>query len=171
MQNNAFINYLIYFHCYRDYFECHEVLEEHWKAEKIKNKLWVGFIQLAVAMYHHRGNNFLGAKKQLTKAIKIFKLEEIQVINLGIDHLSFYQLLENKLAAICKNEAYHPINVPILDEDLVKLCTKRAHKMGALWDPHLFPITDNQIIHKHKLRDRSQIIRERQHQLTKRKKQ
>lgn len=48
----AYIDYLVYFHGLRDYFECHEVLEEHWKKDDKaeRKKYWVGLIQIAVAL-------------------------------------------------------------------------------------------------------------------------
>lgn len=48
----AYIEYLEYYHGARDYFECHEVLEEYWKENPSSplSAAWVGLIQLAVAM-------------------------------------------------------------------------------------------------------------------------
>ncbi len=56
MYAKAYIEYLAHFHGTRDYFECHEVLEEHWKAVDPKNRssVWVLLIQIAVSMYHAR---------------------------------------------------------------------------------------------------------------------
>ncbi|MCD2486520.1 DUF309 domain-containing protein, partial [Staphylococcus aureus] len=51
MYPKAYIDYLVEFHATRDYFECHEILEEYWKEDppKKRKRYWVGFIELAVA--------------------------------------------------------------------------------------------------------------------------
>ncbi|PAD68333.1 hypothetical protein CHH83_14265, partial [Bacillus sp. 7586-K] len=33
MYDQEYIDFLVHFHCDRDYFECHEILEEHWKKD------------------------------------------------------------------------------------------------------------------------------------------
>lgn len=53
MYPKAYIEYLVHFHSDRDYFECHEILEEHWKQDG-RNKGWLVLIQTAVAFYHYR---------------------------------------------------------------------------------------------------------------------
>ena len=60
-----YIEYLVHFHGDRDYFECHEILEEYWKKIDNGNKesIWVGLIQLAVANYHHRRKNLTVPKE------------------------------------------------------------------------------------------------------------
>ncbi|RKJ17377.1 DUF309 domain-containing protein, partial [Butyricicoccus sp. 1XD8-22] len=51
-----FVQYFTYFNGNKDYFECHEVLEEYWKilAPGDKKHPLVGYIQLATGMYHWR---------------------------------------------------------------------------------------------------------------------
>lgn len=69
MYPKPYIDYLVYFHTNRDYFECHEVLEEHWKVAdpRHRNVLWVGLIQVAVSLYHHRRSNYVGAERTMKK--------------------------------------------------------------------------------------------------------
>ncbi|WP_260405419.1 DUF309 domain-containing protein, partial [Paenibacillus sp. 598K] len=60
-----YIQYLIEFHVTRDYFECHELLEEYWKEQPGDDPFydtWVGLIQIAVSQYHHRRSNHRGAR-------------------------------------------------------------------------------------------------------------
>ncbi len=167
MYPKPFIEYLIYFHTFRDYFECHEVLEEHWKDQGQQNQVWVGFIQLAVAMYHHRRENQAGAKKQLTQAISILKAEKEQVNQLGIDAEALLVILKVKLDQIIANLPYTAIQIPLKDQVLEQECKRASQQKGATWGTEPTPIS-NDIIHKHKLRDRSAIIAERDYQLKKR---
>lgn len=83
----SYIQYLAHFHGDRDYFECHETLEEYWKATDAGNKksIWVALILLAVSTYHHRRNNFPGAIRTLTKAEEIFSETKEATARLGID--------------------------------------------------------------------------------------
>ncbi|WP_084034857.1 DUF309 domain-containing protein [Anaerobacillus alkalilacustris] len=169
MYPQPYLEYLIYFHCQRDYFECHEVLEEYWKENEKNNKVWVGFIQLAVSMYHYRRGNFTGAKKQIEKSIKIFEHEKNQLNTLGIDPETFFKLINNQKVAIKNNLPYTPIALPI-NKSLMEECIKKSKEKGILWGKEEIILTDK-IIHKHKLRDRSLIIEERKKQLNRRRKQ
>lgn len=161
-----FIDYLVYFHSFRDYFECHEILEEHWKQQGQSNPIWVGFIQLAVAMYHHRRQNLSGATKQLASALKIIEKEKKQVQKLGIDQDVLIKMLEEKLEEIHKGISYSPIDLPINDQRLLDLCIKKSQENKVTWGSEVF--VTHSIIHKHKTRDRSAIIKEREEQLNKR---
>lgn len=77
-----FIRYLHHFNVERDYFECHEVMEELW-IEEGRDPLWQGLLQVAVGLYHARNDNVSGAIKLFTQALdKINRYPERQ---LGID--------------------------------------------------------------------------------------
>jgi predicted metal-dependent hydrolase len=97
-----YLQYLIHFHGNRDYFECHEILEEFWKKKDPRNKhsIWVGFIQLAVSNYHHRRGNFKGAQKTLKKALEIFHSKENSITKLGLESPSFFKILYDSLDKI-----------------------------------------------------------------------
>ncbi|WP_133174958.1 DUF309 domain-containing protein, partial [Heyndrickxia sporothermodurans] len=83
----AYIEYLVHFHGDRDYFECHELLEEHWKLTDIKNRhsVWVGLIQLAVSQYHYRRSNIVGAIRLMKKALNNLIENKNILITLKID--------------------------------------------------------------------------------------
>ena len=54
----------------REFYECHEVLEELWFAEAGPAKrFYQGIIQLAVAFYHHENGNPRGALKLLERGL------------------------------------------------------------------------------------------------------
>jgi uncharacterized protein len=157
-----YLEYLIHFNGDRDYFECHEILEEYWKESKDRSKdsIWVGFILLAVSRYHHRRRNFKGAKRTLEKAIKIFYLHARKPTLLGLDVDIFFPLLSKLLEQIEKEESYRSITLPICDPALFEACIKECQNNGFNWgqDSNL---DDESIIHRHKLRDRTNVIEER----------
>jgi len=51
-----------------EFYDCHEVLEDVWKDQLNPEKqLTQGIIQVAVALYHSRRDNFVGAEKLLVR--------------------------------------------------------------------------------------------------------
>jgi predicted metal-dependent hydrolase len=158
---NAYMEYLNYYHKQRDYFECHEVLEEYWKEhpECPLSVTWVSLIQLAVAMYHERRGNLKGAVKMLTSAIKLFNNDDLE--RLGIEASQLKLLMKERLIKLGENTemAFEDINIPFSDKALEELITNiRTDDV----------VTDPFIINKHTLRDRSDVIRARRDELTKR---
>lgn len=77
-----YVQFLHYFNRERDYFECHEVMEELW-LEEGRDPLYQGLLQVAVGLYHARNTNISGAIKLLTGAVE--KLERYPEHRLGID--------------------------------------------------------------------------------------
>lgn len=54
----------------REFFECHEVLEEVWTPTRQPDRWFLqSLIHFAVGFYHHRNNNRVGATRQLRKGI------------------------------------------------------------------------------------------------------
>lgn len=54
----------------RDWFECHETLEELWVVESGEVRDFLqGFIQIAVALHHWRNNNHGGAVRLLKSGV------------------------------------------------------------------------------------------------------
>lgn len=80
--DRLYVEFVFYFNVERDYFECHEVLEELW-LEEGRSPLLQGLLQVAVGLYHHANGNVSGAVKLLTAALE--KLEPQPDIVLGID--------------------------------------------------------------------------------------
>ncbi len=124
MYPKAYIDYLVEFHATRDYFECHEILEEYWKEDppKERKRYWVGFIQLAVALYHHRRQNTAGAKRLMANSIRILQAEHQAVEDLGLDHGHLLELMQTVYEQIETGSAYKSIMLPIKDEKLKEAC-------------------------------------------------
>ena len=162
----AYILYLVHFHGDRDYFECHEILEEHWKAVESKDRTshWVGLIQIAVALYHERRVNRLGAIRTITKATNNLSYHRNKLEQLGLDVDKLFVLLQQTQERMDARMPYESINLPLIDNQLITLCMDECNKLGLTWK-HDHPIINPNIINKHIKRDRSKIIQERAHQL------
>lgn len=165
----ALIEYLAHFNGTRDLFECHEVMEEYWKREG-KNRhpsLCLGLIQLAVGLYHERRGNRPGARKMLESAIVHLKRSPLS--EYGLDRDRLLAETEERLKGLHSSghedgSGYADFNMPVADGELLALCRKRCAEVGAEWlQPS--PMDRDELIHRHKLRDRSDVIRIRQERL------
>ncbi|WP_043905343.1 DUF309 domain-containing protein [Parageobacillus genomosp. 1] len=156
----AYIRYLVHFHTDRDYFECHEILEEHWKENGYK-KVWVVLIQIAVALYHHRRGNNQGALRMMQKARALLEKEQRAIHGLGLDEQRLAEQLERYMERIMQNKAYKSIELPIRDETLRKICQTICEKQGLTWG-QASDLNNVYLMHKHKLRDRTEVIAARE---------
>ena len=113
MEPSLFRQLIYYFHTKRDYFECHEFMEDAWKSKPTfsKSDIEVAFILFATSEYHYRRNNILGAQRCLQKSIHLFKLYEKHLKQLGILD-SFITDLNQRLINI-KHKKYLPFEIPI----------------------------------------------------------
>ncbi len=159
---DAYVEYLYHFHTTRDYFECHEILEEFWKNRELSygHPVWVGLIQIAVSMYHHRRGNFGGAIKMLSRAIEILHENRACLQELGLDHDRMIEQLEHRLHVQQQQTPYSSMNLPLRDEDLQRCCERLAESRGRLWQQPS-DLNNPYLINKHTLRDRSKVIETR----------
>jgi uncharacterized protein len=163
MYPKEYIYFLTHFHGDRDYFECHEILEEYWKkvAKGDKNSVWVGLILMAVANYHHRRENFAGAHRTLEKSLKILKTRKHDLDQLGLDSGKLLKILSEHLEDIQSKKKYRSYHLPIIDEKLKAACEKECKRKGFIWC-NSSDLTNVFLINRHLLRDRSSIIKERE---------
>lgn len=170
MYDQAYIDYLIYFHCERDYFECHEVLEEHWKSDQPNQRkpYWVGLIQIAVGLYHHRRGNFQGALKMISNAITLLENDRKAILSLGIHSEELLALLIKRKGEIADKKTYYSINLPINDKELLRRCQGRCETSTFNWGQES-DLSNEFLIQKHIKRNRSAVIDERNQQLELRK--
>ncbi|MBY0096495.1 DUF309 domain-containing protein [Mesobacillus maritimus] len=163
MVPKAFIQYLVHFHGDRDYFECHEVLEDYWKEVDSGNKesIWVGFIQLAVSSYHYRRGNFSGALRTHNKSAAILTSQPQKCTQLGINYSELIKLMEERKAKIISRQPYRSIDLPVDDQVLMKQCLSECEKLKLHWGKGSNTL-DKTLVDKHLMRDRSDVILERE---------
>ncbi|MCM3236873.1 DUF309 domain-containing protein [Heyndrickxia oleronia] len=158
----AFIQYLVHFHGDRDYFECHEILEDHWKQQDARNRdsIWIAFIQLAVSLYHYRRKNLIGGIRMMEKALQRFIHKKDQLLLLKIDVDDLISKINTVLDKMKTNQDYEPIQIKIDDQQLLDICKEECKKLGVTWGGKE-DLSNDPIIHRHKLRDRSTVENER----------
>ncbi|WP_322421049.1 DUF309 domain-containing protein [Jeotgalibacillus haloalkalitolerans] len=154
-----YIQFLVHFHGDRDYFECHEILEEYWKehTDREKNSVWVGLIQLAVALYHHRRENFKGAATMLKQSKYKISAFTDEAANLGLNTEALLHLISEIESAVLVRSPYQSVMLPITDDTLLQACRNECHRKGFIWGEKS-NMNDEALIDRHKLRDRSDVI-------------
>lgn len=165
---DAYLAFLAHFHGTRDYFECHELLEEHWKKEERPElkAVWHGLIQLAVALYHERRGNRPGALKMLESALA--RLSDAQTQLAGLDRSLLLEAVEERLAHLrlrADNGIFQDMNLPVTDQLLMRSAVRLCQAWGLEWG-RPSPLTEVELVEKHRLRDRSEVIEQRLKQLS-----
>ena len=156
---DSYVEYLALFHGSRDYFECHEVMEEYWKeqGDTAYKPIWHGLIQVAVALYHQRRGNQRGAEKMMASALN--NLRGQPVSELGMDGSTLLETLARRLEAINAQAPYEPLHLPLSDP---RLSATIAELTGG-GDSRYAPEDENApaIRDKHLVRDRSEVVAQR----------
>ena len=88
----------------REFYECHEVLEDLWRPTRGEDRFFLqSIIHLAVGFYHHQQGNAEGAEKQLRKGLR--KLAGYLPVFDGIDTAKLYREGQSALEAILAGRA------------------------------------------------------------------
>ncbi|EFM12053.1 protein of unknown function DUF309 [Paenibacillus curdlanolyticus YK9] len=155
----SYISYLSEFHATRDFFECHELLEEYWKEHPNEplTDTWHGLIQLAVGLYHHRRGNRAGALKMWAQAL--IRLHADKLEQLGLDGRALLSELaeRRKLLELDATYGYTDMTLSIQDAQLKAACLQQCEENGWVWG---MPSSeaDESVIHRHLTRDRSEVV-------------
>lgn len=118
--HDLYVAFVYYFNIEKDYFECHEVMEELW-MEDGRNPFWQGLLQVAVGLYHHENDNLSGAIKLLTQSLD--KLADKQNVECGADIALLYLNTESYLNRLLEegNFPFSPFTLRITDDNLLQL--------------------------------------------------
>lgn len=93
-----------------------------------RKEYWVGFIQLAVALYHQRRGNGKGAKRLMSNSLHLLEANRSVLSNLGLDDEAFLKLLRMLKKKMAEDMPYESVMLPIKDEALLSLCQEMAQK-------------------------------------------
>lgn len=123
--------YLIYFNRDRDYFECHEVLEELWLARD-KDPRYKGLLQVAVGLYHFRNGNVRGGLKMMNSAY--IRLQPYPADELGIDMGKLVQEVKMYAKRLTSYEVqpfdYYDLTIEIVDSELMAMVTTASSEIS-----------------------------------------
>lgn len=117
--DRLYIQFIKLFNEERDYYQCHDVMEELW-LEEGRRPLLQGLLQVAVGLHHFQNGNRPGAIKLLTAALQ--KLDAYPDIILGIDLQQLRNDSEETLDKLCNCDASLPpfqdLTIRIVDKEL-----------------------------------------------------
>ncbi|RED56238.1 DUF309 domain-containing protein [Cohnella lupini] len=120
MSDQRFVAFILYFNRDRDYYECHEVMEELW-LEEGRSSLLQGLLQAAVGLHHWDNGNRSGAVMLMNAAQD--KLQGYEDVVLGLDLVDLKKNLSESLKAIARSPDTAPFRsfkLIILDEALLQ---------------------------------------------------
>lgn len=166
---NPYMEYLVHFHSSRDYFECHEIMEEFW-LENNREKKWLLLIQLAVAVYHERQKNINGSLRLYRKVLSYLRANPELLADLGIHGGDLEQQVKLRIKTILNEGNYEPFNLPLIDDMLIKKCRILTKEKGWLW-LYEDDASNIELTFRHKRRDRSDVIEARKQSLVYKQKQ
>ncbi|MHA6259598.1 DUF309 domain-containing protein [Sporosarcina sp. CAU 1771] len=156
LQHPLFAQFIVYFNENQDYFECHEVLEEYWKSipNSTKEHPLTTFILLATGLYHFRRGNTKGALRTLQKAYAkmTHPSSGFSEFTKGIDGKQLMKNLGQTIQRLESNESFEPFLISISSSKLTLLVYEVRPTMTLL------PFGSDIVLHKHMLRDRSDIL-------------
>jgi len=81
-----YVQFLHLFNNKRDYFECHEVLEDLW-MDDARDPFWQGLLQVAVAHFHGRNGNVGGAVKLMEAGLEKLSRQPDRDAGIDLDRL------------------------------------------------------------------------------------
>ncbi|MEK3724168.1 DUF309 domain-containing protein [Paenibacillus sp. FSL H8-0034] len=117
--DRLYVKFIYYFNVEREYFECHEVMEELW-LEEGRAPLYQGMLQVAVGLYHHRNGNVSGAIKLFTAALEKLAGRQAEVMGIDLallvaDSQRYLQQLERMAE---QPFAFYDLNIRVIDPNL-----------------------------------------------------
>ncbi|WP_432355079.1 DUF309 domain-containing protein [Sporosarcina sp. A2] len=152
-----FVEFLVYFNGNQDYFEGHEVLEEYWKSIPGYNKSHplTAYILLSTGMYHWRRGNSQGASRTIDKAfLRLSTLDsKFELYKNEVDFQQLLKDIDHARNEIALGKSFHAIEIKLLSPYLLELVQTKKEQLLLL------TFGSDDVIHKHMLRDRSDILK------------
>ena len=98
----------------REFFTCHELLEEIWLEEPEEEKLFYqGLIQVAAAFHHHQRGNLTGMESLLRTGVE--KLRRYPPTCYGVDLAALLAALEPWLDQVTRRQPLENLPLPTIE--------------------------------------------------------
>jgi uncharacterized protein len=128
--DERYLAFIAHFNGDRDYFECHEVMEELW-LEEGRSPLLQGLLQAAVGLHHWNNGNPSGAVKLMTLSRQ--KLGRYADQLLGLNIAALRGDLDNSLQQLADgagNAPFHAFELQIVDDHLKQAVSRWQSELG-----------------------------------------
>lgn len=100
----------------RDFFKCHEILEDIWIDEtscNTRNHVAINLLLISVGALHWERGNLKGALAVFRNSLNYFDENKNKIDKLGIDSLKLKKIVEESIKNIEKKEIYKDISLPM----------------------------------------------------------
>jgi predicted metal-dependent hydrolase len=123
MGDSRYVAFVAHFNGDRDYYECHECMEELW-LEEGRHPLLQGLLQAAVGLHHWNNGNLSGAVKLMRQALH--KLAGQPDTVLGLDLSALRADLKRSLEVLMEQPEkplFIPFHLRVVNPQLERLVT------------------------------------------------
>jgi uncharacterized protein len=128
-QDERFIEYLYQFNIKRDYFYCHDLLEEIWLETNRQYDVLKYLIQLAIMQYKKITKNEIGFNTLFQKSLHRLNAISTDLARLGIDALT----IEVHLLAMQEKNTFHEFDLLIKDQDIKTKLLEKEKEHGKIY--------------------------------------
>lgn len=113
----------------REFFACHDVIEDFWSELTCPEKpFFQGLIQAAVALFHFEGRNFGGARRMYESGRR-YMIPYVPTVA-GIDVSDFLTQLDECFADLCRPRTDYPTDVD-LDPECIPVIRRHGEDFPA----------------------------------------
>lgn len=114
----GYFEFIDVFQNQRDFFKCHEILEEIWIEEtkcETRKHLAINLLLISVGLYHWRNKNFRGAIQVLENSLNNYDeiSTELEIIN--IDSKRLKQIILDVIENLKNKKDYEEVYLPIFN--------------------------------------------------------
>lgn len=111
-----YVEFIDTFQIQRDFFKCHEILEEIWIEEtkcETRKHVSINLLLIAVGLYHWRNKNYKGAIQVLENSLNNYDELSIDMEKIGIDSNCLKQRVLYVIESLKIKKSYEEIYLPI----------------------------------------------------------
>lgn len=124
MYPELYVRFLYHFNIDRDYYECHEVMEELW-LEEGRNSFYQGLLQVAVGLHHFRNGNIPGSIKLFSLGVSKLNHYESFLLGINVEKIrkESTEYIEKLRQYDSQPFSFYDLNIEIVDsmlEDLIQ---------------------------------------------------
>lgn len=118
--DRQYIIFLYAFNVLKDYYACHDLLEDLW-LEEGREPFYQGLLQVAVSCYHARNGNRSGAVKLMQSAIPKLSLYPANWLGIKVNHVIADASIYLEKLITDHEKLPEEIEIEIEDPQLIKL--------------------------------------------------
>lgn len=107
----------------RDFFKCHEILEEIWIEEtkcETRKHLSINLLLISVGLYHWRNKNFKGAIQVFENSLNNYDEVSMEMESIGIDSKILKKIVLDIVDNLKNKQDYREVFLPIYQQKNLK---------------------------------------------------